>query len=207
MAPVDLLPGTGTIYYSTLPQYYLFTTNMKYNEANIKRIQTYMRNTEKYDGVCNDPDADVENWRSHWDIGFSRQSGQDGTKVMYYAAHGNFYLVSWFPPEGAGPYRNWTQYSNSFPYFPYKSKVDCLSTSRSEVPNVGCTQMAVQGDVIPDPTGEGIFMAGLSGSGSSSGSHPTGFTGSRGPSGTQCTLLLVLLFGGVVAVAVVGGAW
>ena len=46
-APDSLLQGSGTIYYSTLPQYYLFTTNMKYNEANVKRIQTYMRNTEK----------------------------------------------------------------------------------------------------------------------------------------------------------------
>eukprot|EP00750_Incisomonas_marina_P022632 INCI4988.14.p1 GENE.INCI4988.14~~INCI4988.14.p1 ORF type:complete len:683 (+),score=112.28 INCI4988.14:1219-3267(+) len=149
------------IYYTTLPQYFLMTTNMKYNEANIKRIQTYMRNTEKYDGVSNDPDTDVENWRSHWDIGFSRQSGQDGTKFMYYCAHGNFYLVSWFPPADSGAYRNWTQYSNSFPYFPYKSKVDCLSTSRSEVPNVGYTQMAVEGDLIPDPTGVGILMTGL----------------------------------------------
>ena len=64
------------IYYKTLPQYFLMTTNMKYNEANIKRIQTYMRNTEKYDGVCNDPDADVENWRSHWDIGSAGRVGR-----------------------------------------------------------------------------------------------------------------------------------
>ena len=102
------------------------------------------------------------NWRSHWDIGFSRQSGQHGTKFMYYAAHGNFYLVRYFPPAGSGAYRNWTQYSNSYPYFPYKDKVDCFSTSRSEVPNVGYTQMVVEGDTIPDPLDPGnLLLMGL----------------------------------------------
>ena len=48
-------------------------------------IQIYMRNTEKYDGILkSNYHTDVENWRSHWDIGFSDQSGQDNTKFMYY---------------------------------------------------------------------------------------------------------------------------
>eukprot|EP00750_Incisomonas_marina_P022628 INCI4988.1.p2 GENE.INCI4988.1~~INCI4988.1.p2 ORF type:complete len:118 (+),score=0.01 INCI4988.1:161-514(+) len=81
---------------------------------------------------------------------------------MYYAAHGNFYLVRYFPPAGSGAYRNWTQYSNSYPYFPYKDKVDCFSTSRSEVPNVGYTQMVVEGDTIPDPLDPGnLLLMGL----------------------------------------------
>ena len=151
---------TADIYYTTLPQYYVFTTNMKYNEDNIKRIQTYMRNTEKYDGVLKDGADDIENWRSHWDIGFSDHGGHGKTKHMYYAAHGNFYLDRFFPPAPA--FQNWTQYSNSFPYFPYKSEVDVLSTSRSEVPNVGYTQMVVQGDTIPDPLDpSNLIMEGL----------------------------------------------
>ena len=68
------LENTVNFYDTTLPQYYLFTTNMKYTEANIKRIQTYMRNTERYDGTLKtNEDNDIENWRSHWDIDFSDQ--------------------------------------------------------------------------------------------------------------------------------------
>ena len=160
------LHKSGTTYddkaditYTTLPQYFLMTTNMKYNEANIKRIQTYMRNTEKYDGVLKENEAsDIENWRSHWDIGFSDHSGQDNTKYMYYDAHGNFYLVRFFPQ---GAYANWTQYANANPYFPYKDKVDVMSTSRSDVPNIGYTQMIVEGDLIPDPVWGEIILEGL----------------------------------------------
>ena len=139
---------TVNFYYTTLPQYFLFTTNMQYNEANLKRIQTYMRNTEKYDGVLKtDEDSDIENWRSHWDIGFSDHSGQDNSKYMYYCAHGNFCLPQVFPPSPA--YSNYTHYANSYPYFPYADKVDVMSTSRSDIPNLGYTQMIVQGDVQP----------------------------------------------------------
>eukprot|EP00750_Incisomonas_marina_P022651 INCI4988.7.p1 GENE.INCI4988.7~~INCI4988.7.p1 ORF type:complete len:682 (+),score=115.04 INCI4988.7:1219-3264(+) len=93
--------------------------------------------------------------------GLSGGHTYDDARDIYYTTLPQYFLVSWFPPADSGAYRNWTQYSNSFPYFPYKSKVDCLSTSRSEVPNVGYTQMAVEGDLIPDPTGVGILMTGL----------------------------------------------
>ena len=63
---------TKNVHYGTFSQYQLFTTNMKYNEDNIKRIQTFMRNTEKYDGNFTDnEDSDIDNWRSHFDIGTS----------------------------------------------------------------------------------------------------------------------------------------
>ena len=148
MAAEDLLPGTGTVYYSTLPQYYLFTTNMKYNEANIKRIQTYMRNTEKYDGVSNDPDTDIENWRSHWDIGFSRCAGgnRSATKEMYFCAHGNFNLP--IVVAGQAPPTIETQYAHSWPYHPFEDKFETMSTSRSDIPDVGYTQMIPYGDDV-----------------------------------------------------------
>ena len=139
---------TVNFYYTTLPQYFLLTTNMVYNEANSKRIQTYMRNTEKYDGVFKtNEDSDVENWRSHWDIGFSDHGSNGNSKFMYYAGHGNFCLPQFFP--GGDAYNNYTQYANSYPYFPYADKVDVLSTSRSDIPNKGYTEMIVLGDVQP----------------------------------------------------------
>ena len=148
----DTVQKTADFYYTTLPQYFLFTTNMKYNEANIKRIQTYMRNTEKYDGILKtNEDSDIGNWRSHWDIGFSDQSGHDNSKYMYYCSHGNFYVTQIFPPSPA--YQNFTKYANAFPYHPYKDKIKSadgvLSTSRSDIPNLGYTQMIVEGDVQP----------------------------------------------------------
>ena len=157
---------TVDFYYTTLPQYFLFTTNMKYNEANLSRIQIYMRNTEKYDGILkSNYHTDVENWRSHWDIGFSDQGGQDNTKFMYYCAHGNFNLMQFFPASPA--YNNYTQYANSYPYFPYTDKVDVLSTTRSDIPNLGYTQMIVEGDVQPNVANIGtknssnLFLRGL----------------------------------------------
>ena len=144
----NTIQKTVNFYYTTLPQYFLFTTNMKYNEANIKRIQTYMRNTEKYDGSFKtNEDSDIENWRSHWDIGFSDQSGQDNTKWMYYCAHGNYNLPQVFLPSPA--YSNYTDYAGAYPYFPFPNKVDVLSTSRSDIPNLGYTEMIVEGDVMP----------------------------------------------------------
>ena len=68
---------------------------MVYNEANIKRIQTFMRNTEKYDNVLKTND--------------------------------NFCLPQFCP--GAPAYNNYTQYTNSYPYFPYADKVDVLYES------------------------------------------------------------------------------
>ena len=157
---------TVDFYYTTLPQYFLFTTNMKYNEANLSRIQIYMRNTEKYDGILkSNYHTDVENWRSHWDIGFSDHSGQDNTKFMYYCAHGNYNLMQFFPASPA--YNNYTQYANSYPYFPYADKVDVLSTTRSDIPNKGYTQMIVEGDVQPNVANIGtknssnLFLQGL----------------------------------------------
>ena len=69
-------PVTKHAYYSTLPKYFLMCTNISYTEANIQRIQAYMRNTEVYDGISSDDNADddVTNWRSHWNIGISQQS-------------------------------------------------------------------------------------------------------------------------------------
>ena len=157
---------TVNFYYTTLPQYFLMTTNMKYNEANLSRIQTYMRNTEKYDGTLkSNYHTDVENWRSHWDIGFSDHSGQDNTKFMYYCAHGHFNLMQFFP--GAPAYTNYTQYANSYPYFPYADKVDVMSTTRSDIPNLGYTQMIVEGDLQPNvaiigtKNSSGLFLQGL----------------------------------------------
>ena len=145
---------TANFYYTTLPQYFLFTTNMKYNEPNMRRIQEYMRNTEKYDGTLKTgQDDDIENWRSHWDIGFSDHSAQDNSKYMYYCSHGNFYVTQNIIPPGTGAYQNSTHYANSYPYFPYNDKIQAgggvLSTSRSDIPNLGYTQMIVQGDVQP----------------------------------------------------------
>ena len=72
-------------------------------------------------------------------------------KPTVYCAHGNFYVTQFFPPSPA--YQNFTHYANSYPYFPYKDKIQAgggvLSTSRSDIPNLGYTQMIVEGDVQP----------------------------------------------------------
>ena len=128
--------------YTTLPQYYMFCTNMTYNEDNIKRIQTYMRNTEKYDGVrTENEDSDINNWRSHFDIGFSHQTrttsnatDQSASRHMYYCSQGNYNLTS---SDSSNP----TDYAFARPYFPYSNKVDSMATSRSDIPDVGYLQM------------------------------------------------------------------
>lgn len=147
-----------TMYYADLQQYQLMTTNMKYNEANIKRIQTYMRNTEKYDGTYedkDDQDGDIDNWRSHWDIGFSHHSdfGQHGgTRPLYYCGQGNFDLTKSVQPDKGDT----SQYGYSFPYHPYESEIDVLSTSRSDIPDIGYTQMVVSDEDASDDDGHGI---------------------------------------------------
>ena len=60
---------------------------------------------------------------------------------------GNYNLPQVFLPSPA--YSNYTQYANAYPYFPYADKVDVLSTSRSDIPNLGYTEMIVEGDVLP----------------------------------------------------------
>jgi hypothetical protein len=51
-------PLSKHAYYSTLPKYFLMCTDVSYTEANIQRIQAYMRNTEVYDGISSDNTAD-----------------------------------------------------------------------------------------------------------------------------------------------------
>ena len=69
---------------------------------------------------------------------------------MYYCGHGNFNLPQAFLPPAVGAYSNYyTQYAGSYPYFPYADKVDVLSTSRSDIPNLGYTEMIVEGDTLP----------------------------------------------------------
>ena len=142
VAVPSLQTVTKSIHYSTLPQYYIMCTNMKYNEDNLKRIQTYMRNTERYDGSrLTNEDADIGNWRSHFDIGFSHQtrtaghsSDESASREMYYCSQGNFNLTESNPT-------NPTAYAYSRPYFPYADQVDDLATSRSDIPDVGYLQM------------------------------------------------------------------
>ncbi len=60
-------------------------SNIAYTDINLQRIQTFMRNTEICDGVSDDSnsDADVSNWRSHWNNGISHQSQfNDGNRYF-----------------------------------------------------------------------------------------------------------------------------
>jgi hypothetical protein len=124
-------------YYSTLPKYFLMCTNISYTEANIQRIQAYMRNTEVYDGISSDDntDDDVTNWRSHWNIGISQQSQfKNENRCLYYCAQGNYNITS----EPGPPDEQVYEYS--FPYYPF-DLVDKMATSRSDIPDVEYAQM------------------------------------------------------------------
>ena len=133
---------TKTVYYGTFRQYQLFTTNMQYTEANLKRIQTYMRNTEKYDGTYTDnEDTDINNWRSHWDVGQSRQAPTNTahTRSLYYLSQGNFNIAGDDAPD-------MRPYAYSFPHHPAESLLQkdgmaMLASSRSDFPDVGYTKM------------------------------------------------------------------
>ncbi len=53
-----------------IPKYFFMCTNISYTEANIQKIQAYMRNTEVDYAISSDDNADddVTNWRSHWNV-------------------------------------------------------------------------------------------------------------------------------------------
>jgi len=131
-------PVTKHAYYSTLPKYFLMCTNISYTEANIQRIQAYMRNTEVYDGISSDDNADddVTNWRSHWNIGISQQSQfKNGNRYLYFCSQGNYNITDQLgPPDDQ-------VYAYSFPYYPFDGMFDKMATSRSDIPDVGYTQM------------------------------------------------------------------
>ena len=152
-----------TMFYADLQQYQLMTTNMKYNEDNLKRIQTYMRNTEKYDGTYTDKDSqdtDTDNWRSHWDVGFSHQSMfgmYNSTRSLYYCGQGNFDLSQSVQADKG----NTSQYGYAFPYHPYESEIDVLSSTRSDFPDIGYTQMICPDEDASDDNGDhinGLFV-------------------------------------------------
>ena len=138
-------------YYSTFFKYQLFTTNLKYTEANIKRIQTYMRNTEKYDGALNDnEDSDIGNWRSHFDIGTSQQSSpvnDEASRWYYYISQGNFNLASQaLPSETDDPKAE--AYGYAYPYHPFPDKCPIRATSRSDIPDIGYTRLYLSSENI-----------------------------------------------------------
>ena len=141
-------PVTKHCYFSTLPKYFLMCTNMKYTEANIQRIQTFMRNTEVYDGYYTDKEeTDVENWRSHWNIGISHQSQyKDGNRYLYYCSQGNFNVL-----ETVNDDEDSTDYGYACPYHPFADELPYMATSRSDIPDVGYTMMysTEQADVQP----------------------------------------------------------
>ena len=142
---------TKNVHYGTFSQYQLFTTNMKYNEDNIKRIQTFMRNTEKYDGNFTDnEDSDIDNWRSHFDIGTSQQSSptnDDASKWFYYIGQGNFNLASGSLPTGDNDPKS-EAYAYAYPYHPFPDKCPIRATSRSDIPDVGYTRLYLTSENI-----------------------------------------------------------
>ena len=126
-----------TFDYSTLPKYFLMCSNIAYTDINLQRIQTFMRNTEIYDGTSSDSNADddVSNWRSHWNIGISHQSQfGEGNRFLYYCSQGNFNITE-KDIEGEA-------YGYSYPYYPFDDVgIESKATSRSDIPDVGYVKM------------------------------------------------------------------
>ena len=138
--------------FTILPQYFLMCTNIKYTEDNIKRIQTFLRNTEKYDGSREEnSDYDYTKWRSHWDIGFSKQAPEidDKSRQLYWLSQGNYDVT------GTDTTADKTEYAYSHPYHPYEDTLAAasvkMSTSRSDIPIKGYTRMIFADQAIPDP--------------------------------------------------------
>ena len=65
---------------------------------------------------------------------------------MYFCAHGNFNLPVVLP--GQDPSTIETQYAHSWPYHPFESKFETMSTSRSDVPDIGYRQMITYEDAV-----------------------------------------------------------
>jgi hypothetical protein len=96
-----------------------------------------MRNTEVYDGISSDDNADddVTNWRSHWNIGISQQSQfKNKNRYLYYCSQGNYNIT-----DEPGPPDDQV-YAYSFQYYPFDGMFDKMATSRSDIPDVGYTQ-------------------------------------------------------------------
>ena len=150
---------TKDIYYLDLKKNHILTTNIKFTEDNVKRLQTYLRNTERYDGTATDPDtqdADIDNWRSHFDIGMSHHSYPSNVDVLleqsrflYYCAQGNF-------PVTGEDVQHSTPYGYSNPYHPYADKIDVHCSSRSDIPDVGYTQL-ISHDLIGNTRQEDLY--------------------------------------------------
>ena len=132
------------VYYTTLPQYFVMTTNMKYTEDNVRLIAKYMQNMERYDGDWTENlDQDIMNWRVHFDIGMSRQAPatNNDTEQMYHMGQGDCDFA--FNDEDNPDDFKDMQYVGSTPYFPFKEDDDdvILSTSRSDIADLGYAQM------------------------------------------------------------------
>ncbi len=130
---------TKSTYYSTLPKNFVMCTNISYDEANLQRIQIFMRNTEIYDGILSDDksDEDITNWRSHWNIGISQQTQyDDGNRYAYFCSQGNFNITEQNPPVSEQ-----TTYGYASPYYQFSGLFDKMATSRSDVPDIGYVQM------------------------------------------------------------------
>lgn len=93
----DTYTHTFDAKYSTLPKYYLITTNIKYNELNVNRFVDYfIKPNEIYDGTETDTDAsqkDKENWRFMMDIGSSRD-GMNTTNTR--SDNDDYKLAGWY---------------------------------------------------------------------------------------------------------------
>ena len=131
-----------TVYYTTLPQYFAMTTNMKYTKDNVKLIAKYMQNMERYDGDwTKNLDQDIMNWRVHFDIGMSRHAPatNNDTEQMYHIGQGNCNLDA-NDVNNPDEFFN-MEYAGSTPYFPFYDAGDdsgvILSTSGSDIADIG----------------------------------------------------------------------
>ncbi len=135
-------------------------SNIVYTDINLQRIQTFMRNTEVYDGTSSDSNADddVSNWRSHWNIGISHQSQfWEGNRFSYYCSHGNFNITERVI-EGEA-------YGYSYPYYPFDDVgIESKATSRSDIPDVGYVKMWSYSDGNEKPNDYYVISENVDGS-------------------------------------------
>lgn len=158
----------GTFYYSTIPKYFLLCTNVKYNEANIKRFAKAFRANETYDGVEKEgttQDNDIDNWRNHLDLGSSQQGNNTRTwdkSEEYFSYSQGCVSLGW--DDYTSDYR--TGYAFSQPCKPWGDYIpninNAYSTNRSDLPDVGTASWYHYETTTP-----GVFKQSIGGFGDS----------------------------------------
>ncbi len=133
--------------YSIIPRYYLISTNIKYNAANIARIKVWFEQMEKYNGHKTTVD-EIESDYSEWSVEADLGSSKDGINTSNtptgkyggsYAPYGHeVHKLSHGYVLGNYDTSQLSSYAFSMPLEGYSSEIDdlggCIPTPRSDFP-------------------------------------------------------------------------